>query len=87
MADARGIDPHDVHETCALRRRVRIRLTAPVYILGSGLEALPLIAPIERELKVPVVQAIAARIWEIERRLKVHVPIKGYGRLLETLPA
>jgi maleate isomerase len=58
-----------------------------VYILGSGLEALPLIAPIERELKVPVVQSIAARIWEIERRLKVRVPIKGYGRLLETLPA
>jgi maleate cis-trans isomerase len=58
-----------------------------VYILGSSLEALPLIAPLERELKVPVVQAIAARIWEIQRRLKVHEPIKGYGRLLETLPA
>jgi maleate cis-trans isomerase len=58
-----------------------------VYILGSSLEALPLIAPLERELKVPVVQAIAARIWEIQRRLKVHEPIRGYGRLLETLPA
>ena len=58
-----------------------------IYILGSGLEALPLIAPLERDLKVPLVQAIAARIWEIERRLKVHEPIKGYGRLLETLPA
>src|SRR6266700_69738 len=56
-----------------------------VYILGSGLEALPLIAPLERDLKLPLVQAIAARIWEIERRLKVHEPIKGYGRLLETL--
>jgi len=58
-----------------------------VYILGSALEALPLVAPLERELKVPVVQPIAARIWEIERRLKVHEPIKGYGKLLETLPA
>jgi len=58
-----------------------------VYILGSSLEALPLIAPLERDLKVPVVQAISARIWEIQRRLKVHEPIKGYGRLLETLPA
>jgi maleate cis-trans isomerase len=36
---------------------------------------------------VPVVQAIAARIWEIQKRLHVHEPIKGYGRLLETLPA
>ena len=58
-----------------------------VYILGSSLEALPLIAPLERELGVPVVQAIAARIWEIQKRLNVHEPIKGYGRLLETLPA
>jgi maleate cis-trans isomerase len=58
-----------------------------VYILGSALEALPLIEPLERDLKVPVVQAIAARIWEIQKRLKVHEPIKGYGRLLETLPA
>jgi maleate cis-trans isomerase len=58
-----------------------------VYILGSALEALPLIAPLERDLGVPVVQAIAARIWEIQKRLHVHEPIKGYGRLLETLPA
>ena len=57
-----------------------------VYILGSALEALPLIAPLERELGVPVVQAIAARIWEIQKRLHVHEPINGYGRLLETLP-
>jgi len=58
-----------------------------VYILGSSLEALPLIAPLERELGVPVVQAIAARIWEIQKRLNVREPIKGYGRLLETQPA
>jgi maleate cis-trans isomerase len=58
-----------------------------IYILGSSLEALPLIAPLEHELGVPVVQAIAARIWEIQRRLHVHEPIKGYGRLLEALPA
>jgi maleate cis-trans isomerase len=58
-----------------------------VYILGSSLEAITLIAPLEQELGVPVVQAIAARIWEIQKRLHVHEPIKGYGRLLETLPA
>jgi maleate isomerase len=58
-----------------------------VYLLGPALEAMPLIAPLERELGVPVVQAIVARVWEIQKRLKVHEPIKGYGRLLETLPA
>jgi maleate isomerase len=57
-----------------------------VYILGSALEALPLIGSLERELGVPVVQATAARIWEIQKRLHVREPIKGYGILLETLP-
>ena len=38
------------------------------------------------DLGVPVVQPIAARIWEIQRRLHVRQPIKGYGILLETLP-
>ena len=58
-----------------------------VYLLGPALEELPLIAPLERELGVPVVQAIVARVWEIQKRLNVHEPIKGFGRLLETLPA
>lgn len=58
-----------------------------VYILGSALEALDLIAPLEHDLGVPVVQPVAARVWDILRRLKIHEPIKGYGRLLETLPA
>jgi hypothetical protein len=29
VADPRGIDPHDVDETCDFRGRVRIRLTIP----------------------------------------------------------
>lgn len=58
-----------------------------IYILGSGLDALGLVAVLEGDLGVPVVQPIAARIWEIQRRLHVRQPIKGYGTLLETLPA
>ena len=58
-----------------------------IYILGAGLDALGLVAVLEGDLGVPVVQPIAARIWEIQRRLHVHQPIKGYGTLLETLPA
>ena len=57
-----------------------------IYLLGPSVEALPLIAPLERDLGVPVVQAIVARVWEIQKRLHIHEPIKGYGRLLETLP-
>jgi maleate cis-trans isomerase len=58
-----------------------------VYILGSGLGALGVVAPLEQDLGIPVIQPIAARIWEIQRRLHVRQPIKGYGILLENLPA
>jgi maleate cis-trans isomerase len=57
-----------------------------IYILGSGLDALGIVATLEQDLGVPVVQPIAARIWEIQRRLHVRQPINGYGVLLETLP-
>ena len=50
-------------------------------------DALGIVAALEQDLGVPVVQPIAARIWEIQRRLHVRQPIKGYGGLLETLPA
>jgi maleate isomerase len=58
-----------------------------IYILGSGMRALELVARLEQDLGVPVVQPIAARSWEIQRRLHIRQPIKGYGTLLETLPA
>jgi maleate cis-trans isomerase len=57
-----------------------------VYILGSAWDALGIIEALEQDLGVPVIQPVAARIWEIERRLHVHQPLKGYGHLLETLP-
>jgi maleate isomerase len=58
-----------------------------IYILASNWDALGIVAALEQDLGVPVVEPIAARIWEIQRRLHVHQPIKGYGSLLETLPA
>jgi maleate isomerase len=57
-----------------------------VYVLGSSLDVLKIVAILEQDLGVPVVSPIAARIWEIQRRLHVRQPIKGYGTLLETLP-
>jgi maleate cis-trans isomerase len=42
---------------------------------------------LEQDLGVPIVQPIAARIWEIQWRLHVRQPVKGYGTLPETLPA
>jgi maleate cis-trans isomerase len=58
-----------------------------IYILGSGWDTLGIIAPLEQDLGVPVVQPVAARVWEIQRRLHVRQPVPGFGVLLETLPA
>jgi maleate cis-trans isomerase len=58
-----------------------------IYILGSPLDALGIVATLEQDLGVPVVQPTAARIWEIQRRFHVRPPIKRFGILLETLPA
>jgi maleate cis-trans isomerase len=58
-----------------------------IYILGSGWDTLGIVAPLEEDLGVPVVQPVAARVWEIQRRLHVRQPVKGYGVLLEMLPA
>jgi maleate isomerase len=57
-----------------------------IYMLGSGWHVSDIIDPLEKELGIPVVHPVAARAWEIQKRLHLHVPIPGYGRLLAELP-
>jgi maleate isomerase len=57
-----------------------------IYMLGSGWRTIDIIAPLERDLGVPVVHPVIARAWEIQKRLHLHVPISGYGKLLAQLP-
>jgi maleate isomerase len=57
-----------------------------IYMLGSGWHVTDILEMLEHDLGVPVVHAMTARIWAIQRRLHVHQPIHGYGRLLETFP-
>ncbi len=56
-----------------------------VYMLGSGWRTTDIIDSLERELGVPVIHAIAARGWDIQKILGLHYPIKGYGKLLAEL--
>jgi maleate isomerase len=57
-----------------------------IYMQGSGWRSLDVIELLEQDLGVPVVQAVAARCWEIQRRLNVRQPVKGFGRLLSEMP-
>jgi maleate cis-trans isomerase len=45
-----------------------------------------IIGPLEKELGIPVVHPVIARAWEIQKRLHLHLPIPGYGKLLAELP-
>ena len=53
-----------------------------IYMLGSGWRTLDIIETLEQDLAVPVVHPVPARVWVVQRRLHVHQPISGYGRLL-----
>jgi maleate cis-trans isomerase len=55
-------------------------------MLGSGWRTLNIIAMLEQDLGVPVVHPVPARVWEIQKRLHVRQPVKGYGHLLEAFP-
>ncbi len=58
-----------------------------IYMLGSGWRTLHIIQTLEDDLEVPVVHPVPARVWEFQKRLHVNEPRKGYGRLLESMPA
>jgi maleate cis-trans isomerase len=53
-----------------------------IYLLGSGWRVLPVIDLLEQDLGVPVVHPVPARCWEIQHRLAIRQPVKGFGRLL-----
>lgn len=57
-----------------------------IYMLGSGWRVLGVVEALEQDLGVPVVHPTPARLWDIQRRLHVHQPVSGFGRLLAELP-
>jgi len=58
-----------------------------IYLLGSGAWGIKDIVTAENDLGVPVVHPVAARIWYVQKLLKIKNPLKGASRLLEELPS
>jgi maleate isomerase len=54
-----------------------------LFVSCTGLHALDLIAPLEAELRRPVVTSNQATFWALMRAVGIEDPIRGYGRLLE----
>ena len=53
-----------------------------VYLLGSGWRVMGILETLEQDLGVPVIHPVPARCWEIQHRLTIRQPVKGYGKLL-----
>lgn len=57
-----------------------------IYMLGPAWHTLDIIEPLEHELGVPVVHAVPAQCWDIQRHLNLRQPVKGFGRLIADMP-
>lgn len=57
-----------------------------IYMLGTGWRCLDIVRLLEEDLQVPVVHAVPARVWAVQKRLRVRQRISGFGRLLEEMP-
>ncbi len=57
-----------------------------IYIQGGAWRTEGIVEILEQDLQVPVVHANIAQAWEIQKRLQVHQPREGFGRLLRELP-
>lgn len=56
-----------------------------IYFIGNCWMASENIDRLEKELKIPAVSAMTGLIWKCFNILRLREPIKGYGRLLESL--
>jgi maleate cis-trans isomerase len=57
-----------------------------IYLLGSGAWQVKDVITVENDLGVPVVHPVAARLWCVQKKLRIKNPITGASRLLEELP-
>ena len=57
-----------------------------IYLQGSSSWRVTDVIPLEEDLGIPVLHPVAARVWYVQRRLRLRQPVKGAGRLLEQMP-
>ncbi len=56
-----------------------------LYFPSSSWPTVEYVEYLERDIGAPVVSSAMAAIWNALRVLDIHEPIRGYGRLLDTL--
>jgi maleate isomerase len=84
--DRRGFISH--YEVYALTKAAAAKVPGidGIFLFGSGWRSLEAIQLLEDDLGIPVVHAVPARVWTVQRMLNVRQPVKGFGHLLESMP-
>ena len=62
------------------------RKAQAIYMLGPAWRTLDIIEKLEQDLGVPVIHAVPAQCWDIQRHLHVRQPVQGFGRLIAEMP-
>ena len=57
-----------------------------IYLQGSGPWGYKDAVPLEQDLGIPVLHPVPARVWYVQKRLRLRQPLSGAGRLLEEMP-
>jgi maleate isomerase len=57
-----------------------------IYLLGGGWRILDIIEQLEQDCEVPVLHAVACRVWATQRHFRTRQTRTGYGQLLAELP-
>lgn len=83
--EAQHISHHQVYAH-AKRAYLANESADAILLFGSGWRSLDAIQLLEQDLGVPVVHAVTARVWSIEKRMHIRSPLQGYGRLLSEFP-
>ena len=85
FTDVQKLSPHEIYSFTKATFLNHPDVDA-IYMLGGGWRILDIVPLLEQDLGVPVVYDTAAKIRDVQKRLHINQPIRGYGRLLEELP-
>jgi maleate cis-trans isomerase len=83
--EADNISPQEIY--AHLKRSLLKHPAAQgIYLLGSGAWRVVDVVPVEEDLEVPVVHPVAARVWYVQKQMRIRQIVAGAGRLLAELP-
>jgi len=85
FAEVGHLSPFEVY-AFVKKQFLRYSEAEALYLLGTGWRILDIVQVLEDDLEVPVIHPVPARVWAVQKRLRVKKRILGYGRLLADMP-